>query len=698
MTDGGDRGQTDGDDRERPGAVDDRGRPDVFDDALRRLTPAGPPPADYPGERDPDPHSERPFAATFEARRAAYLEHVRRNPGPGHHLSAAFHEMARLGAGATPWVGVLDAALAFVRSRIDCADFVLHAVLRILYQFPDHPALPPAWYERAREVVLGFKYWPDEPGSDSLCTWTENHQILFASAAMLAAQRHRDDRFENTGETGRQKLFVARARVMRWLDLRFRTGFSEWLSNVYYDEDLVALASLADFAEDDEIRTRAAMVADLVLLDVAHHSFRGVFGSTHGRSYAATKKWAAAESTADVAKLVLGVGRFASRECMSVAALALSPRYRPPAVLAAIAADAARPEVRVRQRMGIRVRDRARHGLDPHDPEDMMVLLSLEAYTHPDTIEGFAELLDRFGWWENGFFRTFRRSRRLLERLRRLRLLPTVARLVEWDVTRNLREEVNTLTYRTPDYALSSAQDWHPGRGGDQQHLWQATLGPDAVCFTTHPGPRRARSPSTWTGSATLPRVGQVDNVLVALYRITRRPALYFPNRKLYTHAWLPRDAFDEVVERAGWVFARRDDGYLALRSQNAAHWQEEPGEDRSCELVAPGRRNVWICELGRRATSGSFESFRERIAAARVRFAGEGVIYDSPSQGRIEFGWTRPLRRRGRRVALRDYPRYESPWARAPFPAHAVDVHCGDHWLRLEWERPTRKASAFGD
>ena len=26
-----------------------------------------------------------------------------------------------------------------------------------------------------------------------------------------------------------------------WLDLRFHTGFSEWLSHVYYDEDLTAL-------------------------------------------------------------------------------------------------------------------------------------------------------------------------------------------------------------------------------------------------------------------------------------------------------------------------------------------------------------------------------------------------------------------------------------------------------------------------
>ena len=40
---------------------------------------------------------------------------------------------------------------------------------------------------RAHDTVLRFKYWPDEPGTDSLCTWTENHQILFASAAVLAS-------------------------------------------------------------------------------------------------------------------------------------------------------------------------------------------------------------------------------------------------------------------------------------------------------------------------------------------------------------------------------------------------------------------------------------------------------------------------------------------------------------------------------
>ena len=101
--------------------------------------------------------------------------------------------------------------------------------------------------------MLGFKYWPDEPGIDSMCTWTENHHILFASAAYLAGQLFPDAIFTNSGHAGAEKMAQNRPRISRSLDLRFRTGFSEWLSHVYYDEDLTALLSLVDFCADAEI-------------------------------------------------------------------------------------------------------------------------------------------------------------------------------------------------------------------------------------------------------------------------------------------------------------------------------------------------------------------------------------------------------------------------------------------------------------
>ena len=187
--------------------------------------------------------------------------------------------------------------------------------------------------------MLNFKYWPDEPGIDSMCTWTENHHILFASAAYLAGQLYHDRLFTNSGQTGQQKMALNRPRILRWLELRFRSGFSEWLSHVYYDEDLTALLSLVDFCQEQELVLKSKMVVDLLLLDMALNSFRGVFGSTHGRSYSNTKRWAAQEGTSDTGKLLFGMGQYAGFDNMSAPVFALSRNYELPAVIAAIAQD-----------------------------------------------------------------------------------------------------------------------------------------------------------------------------------------------------------------------------------------------------------------------------------------------------------------------------------------------------------------------
>jgi hypothetical protein len=653
------------------------------------------PPAGYPRQRAADAYAERPFAHEYEVRRQALLEHIQRNPAPGN-LKAPYYELARLAAGGAPHRGVFEAALAYIDQRKDCADFVLHAVLRLLYQFGGSAALGEGLVQRARDTLLGFKYWPDEPGQDSMCTWTENHQILFAAGAYLAGQMCPDDVFANSGQTGRQKLEVHRPRIVRWLDLRFRTGFSEWLSHYYYDEDLAALASLVDFCHDDEIRQRAAMVLDLLLFDMALNSFRGTFGCTHGRSYEEGKKRAADEPTTDTAKLLFGVGRFSLEENLSAVCLALSERYRLPRVIYEIADDQDRAELVNRQRMGIRLAEAEGWGLGFDDFEDGMVYLSLEAYAHYRTINLTMRMFDAYGWWDNAFFAPLGARRGLIERARRLGLMSLVARLFERDVNRNTRECVNTYTYRTPDYMLSSAQDYRKGYGGDQQHVWQATLGPGAVCFTTHPGPRDNPSPNYWTGSGSLPRVAQVQNVAIVVYNVDTRPGLYLTNRQLFTHAWLPRDAFDEVLERDGWVFARRGDGYLALCSQHPYHWQTKPGEDQDREIIVPGKRNVWICELGRRAVDRSFSEFVERIAGAELGFGRLRVSYHSPSQGHLEFAWRGPLRQNGKVVPLGDYRRYDNPYCQADFPSEDITIRHGDHSLHLNCCNATREVSAF--
>ena len=201
----------------------------VFDHRDFALDVRGDPPAGYPEAETPD--TPRLFSAgTFESRRRAFLERCLRNPAPGN-LKAPWYELPRLAAGVPVHQGIFHAACDFIDERRDCADFILHALLRQCYQLGGS-RLAPDLRDRIRASILRFKYWPDEPGTDSLCSWTENHQILYASAGYLAGSLYPEERFASGGRRGRDLAAVHENRVRRWLDLRFRTGFSEWLSNV----------------------------------------------------------------------------------------------------------------------------------------------------------------------------------------------------------------------------------------------------------------------------------------------------------------------------------------------------------------------------------------------------------------------------------------------------------------------------------
>jgi hypothetical protein len=662
-----------------------------------------PTPENYPPAPTPDSFSDKPFLPDYESRRAAFFQHILRNPAP-ENTKPAWYELARLAAGGKPHEGIFHVALDFIDDRKDCSDFVLHGILRLLEsrELDTSHFLSNDLFTRAKQTVLNFKYFPNEPGIDSLCTWTENHYILFTSAAYLAGQMYSDEIFSNSGETGKEKVELNRKRILRWLDLRFHTGFSEWLSHVYYDEDLTALLTLYDFATDDEVRHKAEMVLDLLVFDMALNSFKGVFGSTHGRSYENTKKWSSNEGTIDTSKLLFGMGIFSGFDNMSAIAFALSG-YRVPKVIEAISQTFS--AIENRQRMGIKLAEMEKWGLHPDNFEDGMLYLTLEAYLHPKTIANTIRMFDVCNWWENSFLNSFKTYRGLLKVLSVIGGLPLLARFLERDVCRNTREEINIYTYKTSDYMLSTAQDYRKGYGGDQQHIWQATLGTDAICFTTHPAKIEGVTPNYWTGSGMLPRAAQYKNVSIVIYNIEKIPALYVPIKYLFTHAWFPKDKFDEVLEKNSWIFARKNDGYLALRSHNPYVWgtyRTETGDSTgfqkpvgsNSEIIAEGAQNIWICQVGRKADDGSFAEFTEKISASDVTFSGMNVEYQSPSIGEIRFGWNQSLNVDNVEVPLNYYRRYDNPYSQTEFNSDEIRIAAGQHEIILNWKTGERKTS----
>ena len=122
-------------------------------------------------------------------------------------------------------------------------------LLRILYLYRTSPRLSSDLIASIETRILSFKYWWDEAAGDNRrCYWTENHQIIFHSDELLAAQLFPHATFTNSGKDAAYHTEHALHLIRRWFEFRARFGFSERLSNNYFEEDLLALVNLHDFA------------------------------------------------------------------------------------------------------------------------------------------------------------------------------------------------------------------------------------------------------------------------------------------------------------------------------------------------------------------------------------------------------------------------------------------------------------------
>jgi hypothetical protein len=199
------------------------------------------------------------------------------------------------------------------------------------------------------------------------------------------------------------------------------------------------------------------------------------------------------------------------------------------------------------------------------------------------------------------------------------------------DGTTSDKKVVNKVTYRTPDYLLASAQDYYPGDHGTQEHIWQATLGSEAVVYVTHPAcatQGEGHTPGFWLGNVRLPRVAQWKDALIAVYNLPEDDWMG------YTHAYFPAYAFDAYAIRKNaqeqtWAFAQKDAGYIALTTSQEMTWMTNgPGAYR--ELRAYGQETVWCCQMGRAALDGDFATFQERVLAQPLTFEQLAVHFKS--------------------------------------------------------------------
>ena len=134
-----------------------------------------------------------------------------------------------------------------------------------------------------------------------------------------------------------------------------------------------------------------------------------------------------------------------------------------------------------------------------------------------------------------------------------------------------------------------------------------------------------------------------------------------------YSHAYFPKDKFDEAYEVGNWMFGRKDDGYVALYSQNGFEWSSDPKWSGQ-ELICRSPQNIWICQMGRKAEYESFTRFIGEILRCEISCEGLSIRYQSPKNGAICCGWDDPLTVDGKEIAVKGYKRFDNPFCQSEY------------------------------
>ncbi len=517
----------------------------------------------------------------------------------------------------------LRPTLNFIKNEYDVADFKLVNLIRILYAF--ETKIPDDIKKEVDETLLNFRYWMDEPGKNSMCYWSENHQILFSSAEFLIGKRYNNKLFGNSGMTGAQHAQKARKRILDWLEMRWLHGFTEFYSGTYYIEDIAALLNLIDYANDEELVIKSSIVLDLIFYDVSTQINKGYFTTVSGRAYKNNRTGFDNDLGGVVSAFVDSIsirhgllnGLYATK-------------YKLPEVLKEIAADTA--NVIIKQKHGLALQKLKTSVYNGTDEKSMMMQWGMEAFVNPETVRNTMYTVRKNKMFSNDFLKDLK----LLDFaiIRWLRLEPVIVKIINIPQQGKAIQEANTYTYKTKNYSLYSVQNYFPGSYADQHHVAGMNIGNSFSVFHTHPAREKnvaAHSPDYWVGYGRLPHVAQDENISLSIYTIPQKKNILEKELLHYTYAYFPERNFDSVYIYKNFAFGKKENTYCALIANNEVSFKDTDKE----ELVQEGNNTFWIIEAGSLQTDGSFNAFYQRILTNEIAFNENNNQLQYTSKGR---------------------------------------------------------------
>ncbi len=552
----------------------------------------------------------------------------------------------------------LGVARRYIDGRYDCQDFRMHSILRLQYCHIDKiREISPDGAQMIEDMMLGAKYWMSEPGSDSMCYWSENHQLLYAVAEYLAGQMWYDKTFKNDGATGKEHMERGRKRIGYWQQHRFLYGYSEYNSSNYYLYDVGPAANFIQFAapEDEKLVEGMRMCLDLLIFDVASNMHKYTFTAPTGRAYVDNMVGVKGDKVRKLIDYIWGLNDNYKREThqMLINFYSMinaknpdgSPRnlYKIPQVLIEIGNDT---QTRViKSSHGMDTSELEKRGYVGHDDNQIMRQLSMEAFTNPEVIYNTITYIDKYKMFNNKFVNYFKLTNlKLLNSPKRLRKISAKLNPMPNGIA---IQRANLYSYQTENYQLMNVQSYRPGAFGAQQMLNLVNFGENSVVFAVHPAKaeteKSARDyPGYWAGFGRTPHAVQHENILMIMYNIPKhRGFLELYPVPQFSHTYLPEAFFDEVITERNYAFARLGDAYLAITGYGSLKYKDfsmdsakafknglDEIPDKKFDLIQEGNKHYWIYELSD-SSEETFEAFKNRIKTNEIKYQLDSELGD---------------------------------------------------------------------
>lgn len=206
---------------------------------------------------------------------------------------------------------MIEAILPSIEDCHDCADFSLVPLIWSRAAWGE--AIGEATRARIDAAILNYRYWMDEPGNDVQWYFSENHALLFHTAAYLAGDLLPEAIFRRSGRRGVEQRAVGAGRVRAWLDHFEAWEMAEFNSAPYFPIDLKGLTALAALAPDADIAARAKNGIVRLCEIIARSAHHGMVTAAQGRSYEHTLCAGRSLELSGVARLLWGKGSYGRR-------------------------------------------------------------------------------------------------------------------------------------------------------------------------------------------------------------------------------------------------------------------------------------------------------------------------------------------------------------------------------------------------